>query len=197
MSEELSFRDLILRVRAGDEEAAAQLVRRYEPAIRRAVQVRLHDRQLRRYLDSMDICQSVLASFFVRAALGQYQLDEPAQLLRLLATMARNKLANQANQQRAGCRDYRRGAAGADQACQVPAPGPSPSAQVEAADLVEQARQRLSAEELRLLELRRQGRTWPEIAAELGGSPDALRIRLDRAVERVTRELGLDEVPHE
>ena len=33
----------------------------------------------------MDICQSVMASFFVRAALGQYQLNTPEQLLNLLA----------------------------------------------------------------------------------------------------------------
>jgi RNA polymerase sigma-70 factor (ECF subfamily) len=197
MSEELGFRDLILRVRAGDEEAAAQLVRRYEPAIRRAVQLRLHDSDLRRHLDSMDVCQSVLASFFVRAALGQYRLDEPEQLLRLLSAMARNKVAHQARRERAGRRDYRRRTADEDGAYSVPDPSPSPSAQVAAADLVEQARQRLTPQELHLLELRRQGRTWPEIASELGDNPDALRIRLDRAVQRVTRDLGLDEMPDE
>ena len=31
----------------------------------------------------MDICQSVFTSFFVRAALGQYEIEKPAQLLRL------------------------------------------------------------------------------------------------------------------
>jgi hypothetical protein len=35
-----------------------------DPAIRRVVRVRLQDRQLRRLLDSMDICQSVLGNFF-------------------------------------------------------------------------------------------------------------------------------------
>src|SRR5262245_23610315 len=54
-----SFDELMRRVRAGDEQAAADLVRRYEPAIRRAVRVRLRDPQLRRLLDSIDICQSV------------------------------------------------------------------------------------------------------------------------------------------
>ena len=69
------------------KQAAAELVRHYEPAIRRAVRVRLVDTRLNRLLDSMDICQSVMASFFVRAALGQYELNTPDQLLRLLATM--------------------------------------------------------------------------------------------------------------
>src|SRR5437660_12212613 len=96
MSDEQSFRDLIGRVRQGDEQAAADLVRRYEPAIRRAVRFRLTDARLRRTCDSMDVCQSVLLSFFVRAASGQYDLDTPEQLLRLLTTMARNQLLNQA-----------------------------------------------------------------------------------------------------
>ena len=89
------FQVLLRRVRAGDGQAAAELVRRYEPAIRRAARVRLVDTRLNRLLDSMDICQSVLASFFVRTALGQYELETPEQLLKLLATMTRNKLANQ------------------------------------------------------------------------------------------------------
>ena len=51
MSLDESFRDLICRVRAGDEQAAYELVRRYEPAIRVAVRVRLSDPGLRRVLD--------------------------------------------------------------------------------------------------------------------------------------------------
>src|SRR5262245_32578317 len=98
MADELPFRELITRVRAGDDRAAADLVARYEPAIRRAVRFRLTDPALRRTCDSMDVCQSVLMSFFVRAASGQYELDTPEQLLRLLTAMARNKLLNQARQ---------------------------------------------------------------------------------------------------
>ena len=55
------FADLLARVRAGDP-AATELVRRYEPAVR----ANLVDPNLRRHFDSLDICQSVLGSFFVR-----------------------------------------------------------------------------------------------------------------------------------
>ena len=79
-----NFDELIRRVRAGDEEAATVLVRRYEPAIRRAVRFRLTDARLGTLLDSMDVCQSVLASFFIRAASGPYELETPGQLRRLL-----------------------------------------------------------------------------------------------------------------
>jgi RNA polymerase sigma-70 factor (ECF subfamily) len=92
MSDEPAFQELTERVRAGDAAAAEDLVRRYEPVLRRMVRVRLVNARLRRLFDSSDLCQSVLASFFVRAALGQYELHKPADLLKLLATMARNKV---------------------------------------------------------------------------------------------------------
>jgi RNA polymerase sigma factor (sigma-70 family) len=197
------FEALIHRVRAGDEQAAAELVRRYEPAIRRAARIRLVDTRLNRLLDSMDICQSVLASFFVRTALGQYQLETPDQLLRLLATMTRNKLAGVAKGQRAQRRDYRRVEdgrgddwSGADSRAEgvegLTAPGSSPSSEVAARELLNEARRRLSAEDLALLEQREQGYEWAEIATNRGVSPEALRKRLSRAVERVAQELGLD-----
>src|SRR6266436_4001848 len=101
MPEFATFQDLIGQVRAGDGEAAAELVRRYEPAIRRAARIRLADSRLRRLFDSMDISQSVFASFFVRAALGQYELEKPERLLGLLVAMSRKKLADHARQQAA------------------------------------------------------------------------------------------------
>src|SRR5262249_2680094 len=83
-SESGSFADLLRRIRCGDGQAAVELVRQYESAIRLEVRMRLRSARLRRVLDSMDICQSVLASFFVRAAAGHYDLEEPGQLIRLL-----------------------------------------------------------------------------------------------------------------
>src|SRR5437588_7544445 len=100
MSDNPSFADFIRRIRAGDQEAAANLVRQYEPTIRRVVRFRLVDARLGAVLDSMDICQSVLASFFVRTASGQFELDGPEDLVKLLVTMARNKLASQARKER-------------------------------------------------------------------------------------------------
>lgn len=44
-------------------------------------------------LDSMDISQSVLTNFFVRVATLQYDLKESGDLIRLLITMTRNKVA--------------------------------------------------------------------------------------------------------
>ena len=188
-----TFQNLIERVRAGDEGAAIELVRRYEPMVRRVARVRLADRRLGRLLDSMDICQSVMASFFVRAALGQYELNTPDQLLRLLATMARNKLANQVHGQRAARRDVRRVDYGEAAAEGVADRDGTPSRQVAARELLDVALARLTAGERRLLERRQEGAKWAEIAMDEGDTPEALRKKLARAVERVSREIGLDE----
>src|SRR4051812_34316272 len=191
MADDVSFQQLIGRVRKGDEQAAAELVRRYEPAIRRAVRFRLTDPRLRRTCDSMDVCQSVLASFFVRAASGQYDLDSPEQLLRLLTTMARNKLLNQARQEHAARRDNRLVAEDIAE-YDVPSPRPGPPRQAEARELLAEVHRRLAADELRLVELRNQGHDWNAIAALVGGNAPALRQKLHRALERLAKEFGLE-----
>src|SRR5262249_56178886 len=94
VAEPFAFAEFLARVRRGDAPAAEELVRQYETAVRVAVRARLNNPTLRRQFDSVDVCQSVLASFFVRAAAGQYDLEGPAQLVALLVKMARNKLAS-------------------------------------------------------------------------------------------------------
>jgi RNA polymerase sigma-70 factor (ECF subfamily) len=195
MDEANSFLQLIQRVRAGDPAAAVALVQRYEPAVRRVVRLQLRDPRMRRILDSMDVCQSVLASFFIRAASGQYDLQQPAQLMRLLAVMARNKLASQGR----ACYVTRREkvAAKADAAWErVISPEPGPSHQAAGKDLLEEVWKRLSEDERRLAQRRAERQEWTEIAAEVGGSPEALRKRLARALDRVSHQLGLDEMHH-
>ena len=108
MPDQVAFAEFIRRIRAGDDQAAAEFVRQYEPLIRRAVRFSLEDARLRRVFDSMDVSQSVLASFFARAAVGMYDLDNPKQLVKLLATMTRNKVATAAQRQRCQRRDNRR-----------------------------------------------------------------------------------------
>jgi RNA polymerase sigma-70 factor (ECF subfamily) len=189
MADDSAFEEMMRRVRAGDEEAAAELVRRYESKIRRVVRFNL-DSRLQRHFDSMDVCQSVLASFFVRAGLGQYELHTPGEVLNLLAVMARNKLTNRVKHQRRARRDHRRVTAADD--TQAADDAPSPSEQVANRELLVEARRRLSEEERQLLELREQGQEWAEIAAAQGSSAEALRKKLGRAIERVVRELGLE-----
>jgi RNA polymerase sigma-70 factor (ECF subfamily) len=191
-----AFDDLVRRVRAGDHEAAAYLVRNYEAAIRRVVRFRMRDARLGAMLDSLDFCQSVLGSFFVRAAAGQYDLETPEQLVKLLSIMARNKVAGHARKERAQRRDQRRNVAGVDPEL-VPSDGSSPSQRAITRELLEEVRCRLDPQELRLVELRREGQDWKSIAEALGETPVVLRKRLSRALDRVTGELGLERTSDE
>jgi RNA polymerase sigma-70 factor (ECF subfamily) len=167
-----------------------------EPFIRVEVRRRLSDPRLYRAFDSMDICQSVLASFFVRAASGQYDLDRPEQLLRLLVAMTRNKLAFQTRRQHYPRRDIRRVIEGGE-VLETVAQGPAPDRLVAGQDLLREVRRRLSAEECQVADLRGEGQTWPEIAGRLGGTAEGRRKQLARALDRASRCLGLDEAADE
>ncbi len=194
MAEANTFTDFVRRIRAGDEQAAEEMVRRYESLIRREVRLNLEDRRLARLFDSMDVCQSVLKSFFFRTAAGEYDLDTPEQLQRLLVTMARNKLASAARYQNRQRRDHRQNVAdGSARLEGVASDSPTPSQVVAGRELLERFRQALSDEERQIAELRSQGLAWADIATRLGGNAQARRMQLARAVERVARDLGLDE----
>ncbi len=193
MPEQDTFGDFIRRIRAGDEQAAEEMVRRYEPLIRREIRLQLEDGRLSRLFDSLDICQSVLKSFFFRTAAGQYDLDTPEQLQRLLVTMAKNKLASAARSQHRQRRDLRRVTADGEKALEgVAAKVPTPSQVLAGKELLKRCREALSEEERQLADLRGEGLAWGDIASRLGGTAQARRMQLARAVERVARELGLD-----
>ena len=194
MIDDLAFDELIRRVRAGDDEAAAELVRRYEPELRREVRIWLTDPALCRVLDSMDICQSVFGNFFARAALGQFELDDPNEVFRLLATMAQNRLTDLARRQRAQRRDVRREIsldAAAARGVEPATRDPSPSRIIAGRELLAQVRARLTPDERRLADARAAGAEWSEIARESGESAESLRKRLARALDRITDELDL------
>jgi RNA polymerase sigma-70 factor (ECF subfamily) len=190
-----AFDALMVRVQAGDPDAAAELVRHYEPDIRMEVRVRLRiqDGRVRRMLDSMDITQSVLASFFAGVAVGRLAPQHPQQLLGLLITMARNKLLSKVRDQRRQRRDARRGESFDAALHDVAAGGESPSQIVANRELLGEFRKRLSVEERRLADLRGDSQPWTAIATKLGGTADGRRKQLERAFARIARELDLDE----
>jgi RNA polymerase sigma-70 factor (ECF subfamily) len=197
MSDIAKFKDLIRRVRAGDDRAAKELVEEYASVIRVEVRLRLGDPRLRRAFDSMDICQSVLLSFFTRAALGQFDLEDPSQLVRLLVGMTRNKVRYQVRRERAQRRDHRRAQVLEPATCDAVTTEPGPSEIVATRDLLDTFRAHLSPDERRMADLRGQGWEWTEVAAEMGGTPEGRRKQLGRALDRVAEQLGLDEDTYE
>jgi RNA polymerase sigma factor (sigma-70 family) len=187
------FEALIQGVRHGEADAATRLVREFEPEIRRAVRILLRDSPLQRQFDSMDICQSVMANFFVRASAGQFELDRPEKVIALLVTMARNKLTDKARAHKGARRNP--GGEQMEGSIHLKAmadPAESPSQVLQGKELREKIRQHLTADEAVLLDYRTEGMEWPEIAAKLGAKPDALRKQFTRAIDRVVEDLGVD-----
>src|SRR5205085_5285179 len=95
MSNEVPFTELLRSVRGGDEQAAQQLVDRYAPVLQRTLYIRWRNSPLYRRLGVSDVLQSVFASFFLRARLGEYELHGADHLANLLMRMAHNKLSAQ------------------------------------------------------------------------------------------------------
>src|SRR4051794_6956754 len=182
LSSDTALPALLGRLRAGDPDAAREIVEAYEPHLRRMIRLRIRDSRLRRLFDSSDICQSVMANFFTRLSLGQYDLESPVQLVRLLESMARNKVATQVRKAQVTRRDESE--IDSDEATSPLAPGPSVTEQVAWRELIEVVRARLSNEEKRLSDLRAAGCEWTEIASQVGGTAEAARKRLERAFDR-------------
>jgi RNA polymerase sigma-70 factor (ECF subfamily) len=192
MDQELSFGELLLRVRRGDTAAAEVLVRRYESAIRVAVRTRLLDPGMRRHFDSLDICQSVLASFFLRAGTGQFDLEDPAQLVALLSKMAQNKLALHARWHRRAKRDLARIVDLDDRALDGPSPTPQPEQVAISRETLDRAYALMDPQVRRIADRRVEGDAWEEIALRFGGTAEGRRKQYHRAIERIAVSLELD-----
>src|SRR5512147_939448 len=90
----VDIRGLIDRIRAGDEEAARELLGRYEAQVRLVVRRQL-PRILRPRFDSLDFLQSVWGSFFHRVRTGPTDIEDEKNLVAFLAWAARNKVIDE------------------------------------------------------------------------------------------------------
>lgn len=189
--ESTSFNILMRRLQSGDSDAASELVRQYEPEVRRFVRFRLFTSNLRRIVDSVDVSQSVLGRFFVQLEAGEISVHNHEQLRRLLLVMTRNQLFDVARRQKAQKRDVGKIVTG--EFDMVADSADSPSQQIAEAELLDLVQARLSDYERRIVAERLSERPWDEIAAELGSTAEAVRKQMTRAIDRAAKELGVIE----
>jgi RNA polymerase sigma factor (sigma-70 family) len=177
-----SFKELMDRVKAGDQQAAFQVALGYGPVIRQIAR-RLIDRmRLRRFFDSTDIVQSVLFHFFKEVKKDKFTFADPADLAHLLMVMVHNRVIDKARHLHAE-RDKRvQPAEGLEQ---FPADAEEPNARLSRQEMAERARGLLSEDEWRLVEARISSQSWEEIAGLLGIEPDAARMRYARILQRL------------
>jgi RNA polymerase sigma-70 factor, ECF subfamily len=192
MSADAQFTDLLARLRAGDQQAAADLFQRY--ARRMIGLARRHlDGQLRRKVDPEDVMQSVFKSFFHRHAAGAFALENWDSLWALLVTITLRKCGHQLEHFQAACRNLRREEtllAAADSASSWEARGSEPTP-LEAALLGEVVEQLLRSQsderERQIVMMSLQGYTPLEISTAVGRSERTVQRVLSRVQHRLER----------
>lgn len=184
--------ELIDRVRAGDQNAASILVHQYEPEIRRFIRFRMTSTSVRRFVDSLDICQSVLARFFRSLDNNDFELSDPKQLQALLMQIAQNRIYDVVAWQHARKRDSRKlEKHGEDLLTRLESSSTPAERLVEMQELVDQIYLHCNGEDRDLIERRMNGAEWKELAEYTGASQDAVRKRVSRALERAAIDAGI------
>lgn len=107
MFQSLTDQSLIHRLRAGDEEAAGELHRRYANRVYGLVSSQMADR-LRRQVEPEDIVQSVFKSIFRGVISGGYNAPEGGSIWHLIAIVAMHKVRRNATKRLVQKRDSRR-----------------------------------------------------------------------------------------
>ena len=176
------IRELLARIKNGDEEAARELLNRYESKVRLVVRRQL-PRLLRSRFDSIDFLQSVWGSFFHRIQTESNDLNEEENLIAFLAWAARNKVID----------EYRRAATQKQNIHREEsienrgdwettlASGDTPSELAQAHETFDRLSRLLPEDRRVILELKAAGYSCGEIGDRLGLS--------ERTVQRILEEL--------
>jgi RNA polymerase sigma factor (sigma-70 family) len=198
VSSTLTTQILIDRVQAGDRSALDDLLRRYQQRVLVAVRIRM-GAKLRRKVESWDIVQEVLVGAFGHLKSGDFGTE--GALMKYLNVLVENRLRDEADRQNAQRRDADReislGArSSGDGAPLIDIPDRSASgpstllSRMEDLERLERAMDELSPEHRELVvAVELEGRTYGELAEEgtFGKTPDAIRMKLNRAMVRLAR----------
>jgi len=186
MTENVSFRQLLEDVIAGQEDAATRIVEEHTDALIRVARQRIGGK-LGQRIDAEDVLQSVYRSFFGRLQDGQYDISTGRDLWNLLVRMMLNKICRQAQHHQTQKRDMRQEEVVGQKSSQVPfadlvrVDEPDPQDAAVLIEEVEGLLARLAEQDRPIVELRLQGYTTSEISKETG--------RPERSVRRVIERL--------
>lgn len=176
---------LIRRIQAGDETAREQLLRRLMPQLVRWAHGRL-PRQMRDLNDTDDLVQVTVLKAMAR--LGDFESEGPGAFLAYLRQALLNQVRDEIR------RHQRRPEHG-----EIDLELSDPDAQAPIEQIVGSERLRAYEQALSALPKRQQdlivmrvefGLSYPEIAAEVNSTPDAVRVMVARAIVQLSHALG-------
>jgi RNA polymerase sigma-70 factor (ECF subfamily) len=182
----------------GDEDAARQLFDRYADQLVLLARKRISQRLASR-IDAEDIVQSVFRTFFHRAKQGQFHLEEPDDVCKLLARITVHKTFRQIAFHRRAKRDASQETAQGDDSqdmlLKLLAGEPTPEEAAAFVDQLEHFFASLTPEQRRILELRMEGYSNVEIAEQLGITDRKIRRIMER-VRALAEKEGLTPEGH-
>ncbi len=173
----------LARIQAGDEDAARELLLRYEAEVRLVVRRQL-PRLLRSRFDSLDFLQSVWGSFFRRIKSGPADFEDSRHLVAFLARAAKNKVIDEYRRAASQKQDVHREEplwTDGDRPRDLAAGGDTPSQVAEAHEVFGRLRDLMPEDRRTVLELKAQGLSSREIGERLGVS--------ERTIQRVIEDL--------
>jgi len=172
-----SDRELLQRLRGGDEDAAGLLYHRYARRLLAFARARCTGPVLHS-VDAEDVVQSVFRSFFRKAALGMYDVPDHEELWKLLMVIALNKLRDALDYNKAAKRDVRL-LRGGEKLQRLLAQHPDHTRATDAMFhlVLRESLEELPAKARHIVKLRMEGCEVAEIAARTG--------RAQRSVERI------------
>ncbi len=183
LNEESDVGGFLARIQAGDEEAARELLERYEPEVRLVVRRQL-PRLLRSRFDSLDFLQSVWGSFFRKVRTGPAEFEDARHLVAFLARAAKNKVIDEYRRAASRKQDMHREEpiwGDSETPRELPANLDTASEVAEAREAFGRLRDLLPEERHSILELKAEGLSSKDIGTKLGIS--------ERTVQRVLEEL--------
>jgi RNA polymerase sigma-70 factor (ECF subfamily) len=187
MADEVS---LVARWRAGDQQAAAELFRRYANRLIALARSRLPAKLVHR-VDPEDVVQSVYRSFYAGAREDRYDLQRGGDLWRLLVTITLHKVYYQVRRNAAGKRavDLEQSFGSEDSLLGIQprmlAREPSPVEALALAESLTQVMGQLQPLHRRMLELRLLGNDVEAIAAATDRTQRTVRRVLDEVKQRL------------
>ncbi len=173
----------IARIQAGDQDAARELLLRYEAEVRLVVRRQL-PRLLRSRFDSLDFLQSVWGSFFRRVREGGAEFEDARHLVAFLARAAKNKVIDEYRRAASQKQDKHREEplwSDGNSPRELAAGGDTPSEVAEAHEALGRLRELVPEDRRNVVELKAQGLSSREIGERLGVS--------ERTIQRVIEDL--------
>lgn len=178
---------LLAKLSTGDEAAAEQVFRTYEPFLRMVIRRQLSPR-LQAKFDSIDVVQSLWADLVEGFRQRQWHFENANQLRAFLITAARNRFNDRYRRQRRALeREQPLLGSGAQEL--FASGDPTPSEVVQAGDVWEQMLKFCPPEHRQLLELKRQGASLTDLVTQTGLHEGSIR--------RILRTLARKMAAHE